>query len=385
MDTDEPVAYALESLPNETPVDRAYGFHPGFERTFGSNWAESEVVADPEEVAPLAAAQEGWDNLGLRGQVAKLLLERGHEKQAGRFANCQRFGRPGVCSRCPDEHKYYQRHSCGMRFCDNCALEERRRLFTKYLAVFLSVLTQLKIIPERWVLAQITFTLRSDGSAITPEKVKLFNSVVRSVMKAAVQISGGDDRFGMLFMDEVGSELNGFLFERMGNGLNLHCHGLYLGPRLDWEKTRALWAAATARAFGASSYGFLVNGIRWFANDPLRAVRIALSQLLKYVSKPPAVSPERLADLICAFHGTRRVHALGMFYGIRVEREKADACCPRCQKLGIPSTISFEGRYLPNGRCIPRLVLVRELETTGYRDLQEVRRELFFGQDHASP
>jgi len=167
--------------PTATSAEQPASYCPGFEQTLGRDWAEPEVVADPEEVAPIAASREGWDNLGLRGQVAKLLLERGYEKQAGRFANCQRFGRPGVCSRYPEKHKYFQRHGCGMRFCINCALEERRRLFTKYHAVFSAVLTQLKSIPYGWVFARVTFNLRSDGSAITPEKVKLFNSAVRRV------------------------------------------------------------------------------------------------------------------------------------------------------------------------------------------------------------
>ena len=386
MGTAEPLAYALESLPIETPGGRASHPHAGFEPTFGTNWAASEAVADPEEIAPLAAAQEAWENLGARGQVAKILSERGYEKRAIRFANCQRFARPGVCSRYPDMHKYFQRHGCGMRFCINCALEERRRLFTKYHAVFSAVLTQLKSIPYGWVFARVTFNLRSDGSAITPENVKLFNSAVRSVMKGTVRMSGGDDRYAMLFIDEVGSELNGLRCERAGNGLNLHCHGLYLGPRLDWEQTRDLWAVTTAEAFGASSYGFYIAAIRWFKKDPARAVHITLNQLLKYASKSPAASPERLADLICSFQGTRRVHALGMLYGVRVESDskKSEVSCPLCQKLGIPSAISFEGRYFTNGSCIPRLVLVKELEASGYRDLQVVRRELFFVQDHGS-
>jgi hypothetical protein len=381
----ETVVYGLESPPIETSAERASRLYAGFKQTFGANWAEPEVVADPEEVAPSAAAQEGWEHLGMRGQVAKILRKRGHEKKAGRFANCQRFGRPGVCSRYPDEHKYFQRHGCGMQFCSNCTPEERRRLFTKYVEVVHSVLAELKIIPKAWVLARITSTLRSDGSSITPEKVKLFNSAVRSVMKGTVRVVGEDGRYGMLFIDEVGSELSGLRCERAGNGLNLHCHGLYIGPRLDWGKTRDLWVTITTEKFGVSSCGFNITGIRCFSKHPMRAVRFALNCLLKYVSKPPAVSPERLADLICAFHGTRRVHSLGMFYGIRVESDKHEANCPQCQKLGIPSTISFEGRYLSNGSCIPRLGLVSQLEAEGYRELDVVRRELFFSREDASP
>jgi hypothetical protein len=40
----------------------------------------------------------------------------------------------------------------------------------------------------------------------------------------------------------------------------------------------------------------------------------ALIHLLKYVSKPPASDPNQIGLLEVAFHGTRRVHALGLFY-----------------------------------------------------------------------
>ena len=386
MGTAETVAYALESFPIETSAEKTARILADFKERFGGTWAEAPVVADPDEVAPNGAAHEGWELLGLRGQVAKILQARGHEKKGNRFANCNRFGRPGVCSRYPDEHKFFQRHGCGMPFCSNCAQEERRRLFEKYFAVLLFVLTHhIQIIPKAWILGRITFTLRSDGSVITPEKVKLFNSAVRKVMKSAVQIVGGDDRYGMLFVDEVGSESNGLRCERVGNGLNLHCHGLYLGSRLDWKKTRDLWVATTMEMFGASSYGFRIDAIRGFVKDPMSAVRFGLSCLLKYASKPPAVSPKRLADLICAFHGTRRVHALGMFYGVSAKSDKGDVSCPRCHKFGIPSTISFEGRRFQNGSCIPRLVLVGQLEAAGYCELSTVRRELFFSREDAAP
>jgi len=385
MATPETAVLELDSFIGEAPHERVSRLRAYFKQIFSGDWAESEVVADPESVAPSAAAHEGWENRGIRGQVALELRARGDERRALRYANCYRFGRPGACSRYLFEHKYFLRHGCGIPFCSNCAQEERRRLFHKYLAVLTHVLAGLTSIPEKWVLAQFTFTLRSDGSEVTPAQVMLFNNVVRSVMKGAVRIAGGDGHYGALFIDEVGAERHGSPAYRKANGLNLHCHGIYLGPRLDWGETRDLWVAITTKVFGVPSDGVYMRNIRWFAKNPIRAARVALGSLLKYASKPPAASPERLADLICAFAGTRRVHALGMFYGVRIKKEKVDIPCPHCQKLGIPSTICFEGRSLSNGSCIPRLVLVPDLEADGYRDLQTVRRELFFSQDHASP
>ena len=47
---------------------------------------------------------------------------------------------------------------------------------------------------------------------------------------------GSRKGYGMVFVDEVGFEKRGHLpdAQRVSHGLNLHAHGLYFGPRLDW-------------------------------------------------------------------------------------------------------------------------------------------------------
>jgi len=338
--------------------------------------------ADPEEVSS-AALEQGWEKRGFRGRVAELLRERGLRSRAVRFANCNRLGRPGVCSRYPDEHKYFVRHSCCVTFCKQCASEERRRLSNKYSSVVREVLSRMPKIPRGLVLAKITFTLRSEVGPITPTIVKKFNCAVRLVLKRTAQAASDDHPYGAIFIDEVGT---GPIQDRSeGGGTHLHCHGLYLGPRLDWSATRDLWTSTTEKMFGIASYGFYITEVYWFKNEPTRALCHALNRMLKYVMKPPAVSAERLADLISAFHGTRRVHALGLFYGVKTEQKRGDVSCPQCSVLGIPSVLSFEGRSLSNGGCVPRLVPISELEADGYRDLKSIRREAFFSRADSSP
>ena len=315
-----------------------------------------------------------WERFGFRGRVAKLLFERGLKRKAVRFANCGRLGRPGVCSRYPDEHKFYRRHGCGVVFCKECGDQERRRLIGEYLPVVLAVVLERSPdgrLPHGWVLARINFTLRSDGNEITPDGVRKMNEAVKRTVRKSV---GSRSGYGLLYCDEVGFETRGHVLERKASGLNLHLHGLYFGPRLDWEKTRDLWAAETRKEFGVESLGFWIRSIRILRGDLEGAVRHALNHLLKYVSKPPAVSPERLASLIAAFDGARRVHGLGLFHGKKPKREKKDCPCPKCKAAGIPSIVSFEGRSLPNGGCIPRLVPVRELISGGYEELGAVGR-----------
>lgn len=333
---------------------------------------KEEIPVEPEDVAP-RNAEPDWLRHGFRGQVGKLLWARGLRKKAIRFVSCNKCARPGLCSRYPEDHKYFIPSGCEVVFCKKCADEVRRELLLAYQDVIVAAIGGLGGVPGGWVFARINFTLRSDGSEVTPERVKKFNSCVRAVMRCTV---GAPKGFGMLFVDEVGFEFRGHIpdSQRVAHGLNLHAHGLYFGPRLDWERTRDLWIEETRRKFGIESRGFYVRAVRGFAEDPARAVRWALNHMLKYVSKPPAVSAERLASLIAAFDGARRVHSLGLFYGKKPKRKKRDCPCPKCKATGILSVIGFEGRTLLNGGCVPRLVPIENLLAQGYVPLREAGR-----------
>ncbi len=310
-----------------------------------------------------------WERFGFRGQVAKLLFERGLKRKAVRFANCGRLGCPGVCSRYPFEHKFFKRHGCGVIFCRECGGQERGRLIGEYLPAVSKIVLEHSLdgrLPQGWVVARLNLTLRSDGSEIKPDRVKRMNEAAKRTLRKSVGWRGG---YGLLYCDEVGFETRGHVLERTAGGLNLHLHGLYFGPRLDWKKTRDLWAAETREVFGVESLGFWIRSIRVLRGDLEGAVRHALNHLLKYVSKPPAVSPERLASLIRAFDRTRRVHGLGLFHGGKPPREKKDRPCPKCKAVGIPSVVSFEGHPLPNGGCVPQLVPIEDLIREGYEEL----------------
>jgi hypothetical protein len=207
---------------------------------------------------------------GFRGRVGKLLWDRGLERKAVRFLNCNKMGRPGVCSTYPFEHKFFVPHSCEVVFCKECADESKRALLTDYWHVVCNAVldfagerqeherlcalmekatgqprqniqTELVALWARvgavvrrrgWVLARVTFTLRSDGREITPQRVKAMNGCVGTAMRRSV---GSRKGFGLLFVDEVGFEKRGHLPDpqRVAHGLNLHAHGLYFGPRID--------------------------------------------------------------------------------------------------------------------------------------------------------
>jgi hypothetical protein len=345
-----------------------------------STFATPRPVTEPE-----------WTG-GFRGQVAKLLWDRGKQQKSIRFFNCKQLGRPGVCSNYPLEHKVFVPHGCEVVFCKECADELRRALLLDYWHVVCNAILDFagerseheelceslaelsgverqrieeqlgklwgrvgkRVSEENWVLARVTFTLRSDGSEITPDNVKALNQCVRAVMRKTV---GSRQGYGMLFVDEVGYEKRGHLpnTERVAHGLNLHAHGLYFGPRIDWHGTRDLWMQVTNAKFGVESRGFFITRVKYFSQNPGRAIRWALNHMFKYVSKPPAVTPERLAALIAAFDGAKRVHSLGLFYGKKPKRERKECPCPKCRAEGIASIVGFEADLLPSGGAIPRL------------------------------
>ena len=105
----------------------------------------------------------------------------------------------------------------------------------------------------------------------------------------------------------------------------------------------------------------------------------------------PEVARARLAALIIAFDGTKRVHALGKFYGKCPKKEAANCPCPTCKRMGLQKigVLSFDAKVLPNGGSIPRLSLVSDLEAQGYLPLHGDGRTTDFGDvraaDGASP
>lgn len=420
--------FSLTPLPCSLPSREDF-LIAELERRFGGRF-ESEVVepeiVDPEMYKAPELVEPQWTG-GFRGEVAKLLWRKyGRKKKAIRFLNCNELARPGVCENYPDEHKFFIPNGCEVIFCKECADESRRELLHDYWHVICNTVLDFagerkeherlcellansegserkrverdlgelwarvgkffpkpdvekelkKQISERThVLARVTFSLRSDGSEITPERVKKFNPCVGVVMRHVV---GSRKGFGMLFVDEVGFEKRGHLPDekRVAHGLNLHCHGLYFGPLLEWKRLLDEWMEVTKRKFGVESRGVYITRVKRFGENPGRAIRWALNHMLKYTSKPPAVSPERLASLIAAFDGAKRVHSLGLFYGKKPKREKRECHCPKCRALGIVSAVSFEGKKMfGNGACIPKLVSIDDLLASGYVPLREAGRE----------
>jgi hypothetical protein len=86
--------------------------------------------------------------------------------------------------------------------------------------------------------------------------------------------------------------------------------------------------------------------------------------MLKYVSKPPSDDPEMVGRLEVAFHGTRRVHALGLFYDFAGgDEDNLQSEWKNCPLCAAPLTRE-------KGICT-----VQELAARGLRLISDCRAE----------
>jgi len=305
---------------------------------------------DRKELPPLPE----WNAIGVRGETAQLIYAHGLPSKAYRYGRCGRYGIPlqGHGLQCKFKEKSFGRYRCSLRFCDLCGPANYRRLFERYAPAIGDVVAR-ESSRCGYVLARVNWTIRATGEMPTTEEIRWFNAALRKHVKGILPKGAVS---GVILDDEFGYEKRGHIAERKAGGLNLHAHGLYFGPYLDWQKARDLWTKLTG------STGFFIKEIRGWRGGVRKSVSRALGHLLKYVSKMPVVSPERIAAFEKAFDGVRRVHCLGLFYGLP-PGPKEERRCPGCGNILFPSR-PFE------------LCLVSDLVELGWADIDSVRLEL---------
>jgi hypothetical protein len=268
-----------------------------------------------------------------RGQVADALIQSGLRKKANRFLQCSRFVNLYECEG-QDKHRLFSPVYCDLRYCPRCAGRQYARLIKKYLPIVEAVNAH-KCPGYR--LRQITLTTRNTGT-LTPEQIKRFNLDVKKTLK---RLLAKDSSWGALWCDEVGFE-----------NTNLHAHVLLYGPYITQDDLARVWHEVS---------GNQVVHIR----DASRGGCTALLYMLKYVSKPPGDDPDFIGTLEAAFHGVRRVHAIGVFYnfaGDDTDGEKSEwTKCPHCGAgiTKMPGTehienVILEGRTYIGTKYTPR-------------------------------
>lgn len=251
-----------------------------------------------------------------RGRVADVLIENRMHSKAKRYLECSRYAHFYQCKG-ETKHDLFSPIYCDLRFCPRCAPRQFARLIHKYEPVLRALFAQRK---AGFQLREITLTTRNTGT-LSAEQIKQFNLNIKKTLKSLMRAIDG---WGAIWCDEVGF-----------NNTNLHAHILLYGPYLPQARLAEVWKEISGHEVV-------------FITKARKSGGKALIHLLKYVSKPPASDPDKIGLLEVAFHGTRRVHALGLFYNFVSEDTDAVhsewSSCPHCgaEIMKVPGTARIE-------------------------------------------
>ncbi len=242
-------------------------------------------------------ADENW-----REVVAGVLVENGLISKANRFLECSKFAHIYQCEGAA-RHKLFSPIYCDLRFCPRCGPRQFARLLKKYEPILRATNANRQ---PGFRLREITLTTANPGS-LTSDQIRRFNTAVRKTLKKLMKKVRG---WGAIWCDEVGF-----------NNTNLHAHILFFGPYISQKSLAEVWNKISG------------HQVVWIKEARGNGVS-ALLYLLKYVSKPPSDDPRVLGLLEAAFHKTRRIHSLALFYdfaGGDPDNEFSEwTCCPHC-------------------------------------------------------
>ena len=263
---------------------------------------ELESLSRPS-IRPLDKSdEEDHREFAFRGWVAEVLTLNGLTQKANRYIDCARRGYRLRCEG-PEQHEFFSPLYCDLRFCSRCAPRCFARLYARHAAVLDFIRRHSR---RGFLLREITLT-STNTRELTSEQNKKFNQDVKRTLKVLMK---GVHGWGALVVDEVGF-----------NNTNLHAHILFYGPYVEQARLAAVWHEISG------------HQVAWITRARVAGSR-ALLHLLKYVSKPPADDPEIIGRLEVAFHGTKRVHALGFFYNFNKDDTDGTIsewqACPKC-------------------------------------------------------
>jgi hypothetical protein len=277
---------------------------------------------------------------------ARLMYERGLEKKANRELACGLMG--GVVS-CKEGHSFAVSYECGNRYCPRCGPDRANESFAKILGR-MRLTTALLLdcgdphckqcywfrrgrtkredgeqlpIPH-WpppakgkraqrVIAILDFMLPKAGA---PDRwtARRMNAAIKKTIRTVTRRAGiSRADYGYLYTDEYGARNS-----------NLHAHGIYVGPRLDYKEIKRAWC----KAIGSASAVFVIR--------MCEKLEPALFHAIKYPAKfGDQAAADWLAELEHAFHRVRRLHRLGRFYNMPKPEDEQEhdgrmKKCPVC-------------------------------------------------------
>jgi hypothetical protein len=272
----------------------------------------------------------------------------GFASKATRYRDCHVTGVPVDCVACGE--RYFSRYRCTLRYCDHCGPMHFSRLLGRYrVPISFAIMLYPNGKPRSQdgrTLAGLDFTIRAEDRIPEAEKPRGLMKLIRQWFK---RMMPEGSTWGCIFAVETGHELAVKHPGRKAGGWNLHVHVLYYGPYLKHAKGLSAWEELLGE-----SGGFRIKQCPGWRNNPEQAVRRALVHHFGYIMKPAAVSGERIAALEVLFSGTRRVHALGMFYRLP-KVPKLDVVNPRCPKCGQDLPINLKAWHKGERRPVTTL------------------------------
>lgn len=340
--------------------------------------ADGEII-----IAPKARVQHPK-----KQKKAVRMFEAELQKKANRELACGLIGGVVPCRDCGA--RYAVSYECGNRYCLTCGPERANECFAKIkdriqlAAANLMLCDNLDCKQCYWfrrgrtrredgeqmpiphwppaqtgprakkVIAILDFMLPNVGR---PETwvARRFNLAIKKTIRTLARRAGISRReYGYLFTDEYGA-----------HNTNLHCHGIWVGPRLDWKEIQRAWRKYSK---------FIVPAYSKPGRVVIRSCNVlapALYHAIKYPAKfGEHASGEWLAELEIAFHRVRRLHRLGAFYNMPKPEDEPEhdgrmTKCPGCKgPLGEPT---FNR-------------LLSDLYAEGLRNLRVVVREIAYAK-----
>jgi hypothetical protein len=325
-------------------------------------------------LAPAARSQDRK-----KQQKAGRMFDADLEKKANRELACGLLG--GVV-KCEDGHKFGVWYECGNRYCVRCGPDRANESFAKILPRMRLACARLldcgdlncKVcypfrrgrtrrddgeqipIPHwpppqtgpraRRVIAILDFMLPKAGD---PDRftARRMNAAIKKTIRTVTRRAGITRAdYGYLYTDEYGAR-----------NTNLHAHGIYCGPRLDYKEIRRAWR----KAIGSPDAIFTIRMC-----DKLEP---ALFHAIKYPAKfGESAAGDWLAELEIAFHRVRRLHRLGAFYNMPKPEDEPehDGRMKKCPVTGCGKPLSEPSFNR----------LMGDLQNEGLRDLRALVREI---------
>jgi len=326
-----------------TPGSRRFVTLRGIPRPFFDQQAGEYVLGDGE---------------GENQEQARWLERLGLSRKAQELAFCGRLAREMKCERCGK--KFKRTFRCEQRFCPRCARKQFDALFAKYACIDSFIPAELKCRPS-WGWKTVDVTFRHHGVLPTPAEICQMAKTVRRVMEKALK--GAKDRVPVKTREGIRWR-KAWIIVRVSevgfDNVNLHFHLCFFGPWIPLKRLSGLLKEAT----GGESYRVVIKEARDFKS--------ALAHALKYTEKLPASTPEMLARLEAAFHGTRRVQTAGLIYGMTLP--KFVPSTPQCQCGGFIRPVSG---WVPAGL----LLGLPELETSAFKGVRDESGKCDSGSD----